>query len=119
MKRWLLPVPVICVLYALNRWTLGYDSGTVLHVLRAGYFADLLAGALILCVANALLAWGHIHQARIRPMERPETAAGFLLLCGLFWEYVTPLYRPDSVSDPWDVATYLLGGLLCLTITRN
>lgn len=119
MKRWLLPVPVICVLYALNRWTLGYDSGTVLHVLRAGYFADLLAGALILCVANALLAWGHIHQARIRPMERPWTVTGFLLLCGLFWEYVTPLYRPDSVSDPWDVAAYLLGGLLCLTITRN
>ena len=34
-------------------------------------------------------------------------AVAFLLLCGLFWEYVSPLLIPGSVSDPLDLLAYL------------
>ena len=33
----------------------------------------------------------------------------FMIFCGLFWEYVTPLYR-QTVSDILDVFAYVLGG---------
>lgn len=110
----MLPVPFIGAGYVLNRATLGWSSGTALHTFRACYLADVLAGALILCVMNVLLTWAHGRDGRFRPIRRPLTAGAFLLGCGLFWEYVTPLYRPGSVSDPWDLLAYLAGGLLCL-----
>ena len=35
-----------------------------------------------------------------------------MLLCGVLWEYITPLYRSDTVSDPIDIFVYMFGGLL-------
>lgn len=66
----------------------------------------------MLCVLGALLAAaGRSLRLRFLPVS------AFLLGCGLFWEYVTPLYLPRSVSDPRDVLAVWLGGmgmLLCL-----
>ena len=33
-------------------------------------------------------------------------------LCGIFWEYLTPIYRTDTISDPWDILAYMFGGTL-------
>ena len=33
----------------------------------------------------------------------------FTLCCGFFWEYITPLYRKDTVSDVLDMAAYMFG----------
>lgn len=33
-------------------------------------------------------------------------------LCGLFWEYITPIYRKESVCDPIDIICYLFGGTM-------
>ena len=46
-------------------------------------------------------------------------AWGYLLGCGLFWEYVTPLYLPRSVSDPWDILAVWLGGTVMLVLLRR
>lgn len=35
-----------------------------------------------------------------------------ILISGILWEYVTPLYRNDTVSDPIDILAYLFGGAL-------
>ena len=43
-------------------------------------------------------------------------AAG--VLCGLFWEYVSPLLISGSVSDPLDLLAYLAGGLAVLPLLR-
>ena len=42
-----------------------------------------------------------------------------LLLAGLFWEYVTPLFRENTVSDIWDVVAYMMGGFLYWILTRK
>lgn len=107
LKPYLLPIPVIAGLYGLNR-LVPAGSG-VLQTLRANYFADLLAGALILCILDAALI-----LFRYRPVRRLLPATAFLLACGIFWEYVTPLYRADSVGDPWDLLAYWLGGAVML-----
>lgn len=79
----------------------------------AWYFHDILAGAMILSLANLLLSAG-----RLPPLTKVLPAAAFLLGCGLFWEYVSPLLISGSVSDPLDLLAYLAGGLVVLPLLR-
>ena len=105
MKRYIPPAEVIAALYILNRFCFIPATTGPLHRLLAWYGADFLAGALMLCVVNGLLAlMGH-------PPLRRFAVTLFLLGCGLFWEMVTPLYLPRSVGDPWDVLACWLGGM--------
>lgn len=41
------------------------------------------------------------------------------LLCGFLWEFVTPLYRKDTISDPWDLIAYMIGSLLFWLIYKK
>lgn len=102
----------IGLLYWLNR--LLPPSPGIWGMLRSGYAADVMAGGLILCLVNLFL-----HLARRPPLRTPLAVSLFLLACGLFWEYVTPLYRPDAVSDPFDLLAYWLGGMGLLPYFRR
>ena len=84
MKKYAFPIVVIAALYALNHFLLIPLTGCRL---LAWHGADFLAGALILCILNALLT-----AANRPPLVRFLPGTVFLLGCGLFWEYVTPLY---------------------------
>jgi len=107
MKRIYVLLGLIC-LYVINRFLLlpWLGSGEVLYRFLSGYGADVLAGAWILCFLNLLLVW-----SGRQPVRRMVPAVLFVLGCGLFWEYITPLYLAQSVSDPLDVAAYLAGGI--------
>ncbi|MFN8469053.1 MAG: hypothetical protein U0X20_26080 [Caldilineaceae bacterium] len=56
----------------------------------------------------------------VRQRYRPSRAgvAIFLLMvvtaAGCYWEYITPLYRPTSVTDPLDMVAYWIGACLYL-----
>ncbi len=113
MRRYLPPLAAIAGAYALNRFCLLPAASGLLHRFLAWYFADILAGALMLLVLDALL------ELRGRPpVRRVLPASAYLLGCGLFWEVVTPLYLPRSVSDPWDLAAYWAGGMAWLLLGR-
>ena len=100
------PAAAIAVLYILNRFWLAPHTAGLLHRLLAWHLADFLAGGLMLCVLDcALELSGH------PPLRRAASALGFTLLCGAFWELVTPLYLPRSVGDWRDVIAVCLGGL--------
>ena len=110
-------------LYALNRFLLipqlerfaeQIQIAEALHRFFAGYGADILAGAWILCFLNMLLAWSG--RGTIRRMM---PAFLFVFGCGIFWEYITPLYLSRSVSDPLDIAAYLLGGCIYMVIEKQ
>lgn len=111
MRRYLPPAATVVLLYAVNRFVLLPNTSGRLHTLLAWYFADFLAGGLMLCILNALLA-----SSRRPALTRPLPASLFLLACGVFWEYVTPLYLPRSVSDPRDILAVWLGGMAMLAI---
>lgn len=82
---------VLLALYGLNRFCLVPLTGSRL---LAWHGADALAGAWMLCLLALLL------ELSGRPPALGP-AWGCLLGCGLFWEYVTPLYLPRvRVSDP-------------------
>ena len=110
-RRYLVSGAVIAGLYALNRFLLIPLTGSRL---LAWHGADFLAGGLMLCLVNGLL-----ELSGRPPLGRFLPATLFLLGCGLFWEFVTPLYLARSVSDPWDVLAVWLGGLCMLAILRQ
>ena len=100
------------VLYWLSRLALTGLPGAAGRFF-AWYFHDILAGAMILSLANLLLSAG-----RLPPLTKVLPTAAFLLLCGLFWKYVSPLLVSGSVSDPLDLLAYLAGGLVVLPLLR-
>lgn len=104
----------LSALYGVNRFILlpglaalvKSEQGTdVLYRLISSYGADVLAGAWILCFLNLVLVW-----SGRKPVHSIAPAMLFVLGCGIFWEYVTPLYLSRSVGDPVDIAAYLAGG---------
>lgn len=111
MKRYCLPIAAIAILYACNRFVLVPLTD---NRLLAWYGADFLAGGLMLCILNALLA-----ATKQPPLARLLPGTAFLLGCGLFWEYITPLYLARSVSDPRDLLAVWLGGMLIHFIQRQ
>lgn len=104
MKKYFFPAGLLMGLYALNRFVLIPCSGGLLHRLLSGYFADFLAGGMMVLILFAALS------AAKRKPPKPLSALALAFFCGLFWEFVTPLYLSRSVSDPWDVLAVLLGG---------
>ena len=106
LRRCLPPALGITALYLLNRFCLIPSTTGTLHRLLAWHGADFLAGgAMVLVLQGARALFGY------PPERRWWAALGFLLLCGAFWEGITPLYLPRSVGDPWDVAAVLIGGM--------
>ena len=113
MKKYLCSAAGLMGLYALNRFLLLPHTEGLLHRVLSCWFADFLAGAMMVLVLSAAL------RLSGRKPPAPLPVLGFALLCGLFWEYVTPLYLPRSVSDPWDVLAVCLGGLCCLPLIKE
>lgn len=111
MKRYLSTVAALLAAYVMNRFVLIPLTGW--WVLR-WYGADALAGGMMLCVLN-----GALTAVQRKPLLGVLPVSAFLLCCGLFWEYVTPLYLSRSVSDPWDVAAVWLGGIVMLLWLRK
>lgn len=82
------------------------------NIFLDSYFNDILAGCIIVAIVNLLLSFG-----RINPSVKPLPCLGLCLVCGLVWEYVTPLYKPSAVCDLWDIAAYMIGGLIwCIIV---
>ena len=104
MKKYGFSAGAIMGLYALNRFALLPCADGLLHRLLSGYLADFLAGGMMIVLLFAALRLAH------RKPPRPWHCLALALVCGLFWEYITPLYLPRSVSDPWDILAVLLGG---------
>ena len=110
MKKYGFAAGAIMGLYALNRFVLLPRAHGLLHRLLSGYFADFLAGGMMI-----VLLFAALHLAHRKPPS-PWHCLALALVCGLFWEYITPLYLPRSVSDPWDILAVLLGGAGILPI---
>ena len=106
LRRYLPPALGITALYLLNRFCLIPATTGTLHRLLAWHGADFLAGG-----AMVLVLQGARELSGYPPERRWWAMLAFLLLCGTFWEGITPLYLPRSVGDPGDVAAVVFGGM--------
>lgn len=73
------------------------------------YLNDVLAGILVVAIVNILAVLSNEGRLLLTNLGRVLV---FTFLCGMFWEYVTPIYLQYSVSDPFDVMAYMVGGFL-------
>ena len=110
-RRYWISGGIIALLYAANRFVLVPWTGSRL---LAWHGADFLAGGLMVCLLCALL-----ERSGRPPLGRWLSATAFLLACGLFWEYMTPLYLARSVSDPRDLLAVWLGGTGMMAIFKG
>ena len=78
-----------------------------------GHFNDMLAGVVLLAYANLLATLAH--QPRLE-FRSPVKALVLVLVAGLYWEEIAPLYT-TSTADPWDLLAYVGGGLVYVLIS--
>ena len=93
-------------LYLLNRLFLKDFSEGLAHWFLVCYWNDI-TGAIAFSSCVTLIIYHY---------TRKEIHIGelilILLMCGLFWELVTPLFRKNSVCDFWDIVAYEVGGIV-------
>ena len=85
-------------------------------VISDGYLNDALGMAILLAYSNLVIISCDNRRLLILSFSRIFT---FAFLVGLFWEYITPLYRSNSVSDPFDLLAYLSGASVYYSFLRS
>lgn len=98
-------------LYLLNRL---YLKTILSYKFIHYYFNDLLAGILIIAYCNLIL-----DQSKYKfRFNSVLNTLPFIIVVGLFYEYVTPLYLNYSTSDIMDVLFYAIGAMIYLLIMK-
>ena len=95
--------------YLLNRLVLSQAVGGAAGWFLSCYANDIFAGAAVVAWSDLLLRWG-----RFPPVRSWRQTVPLLLICGLVWEVLAPVWKPGAVFDLWDFAAYQVGGFLWL-----
>lgn len=77
------------------------------------YFNDTIGGMTFVAYCNIVFSFYNRKMVKLWQIE------ALLFFAGLFWEYVTPIFRENTVSDIWDVVAYMMGGFLYWILTRK
>lgn len=97
---------VMCfVLYGLNEMYFKKQI-SILYWFFTGYYNDILAPIILLSYSNILIL--------IFMKKKIMNFIGlslFVMTVGLYWEYITPLYK-HSTSDIYDLLAYYIGFLI-------
>lgn len=101
------------LLYLLNQQFKGQISNESIKWFISSYFNDIIGGITFMAYTNLVLSFRNIIMSKLWQIEL------LMFSCGLFWEFITPLYRVDTVSDIWDIFAYMLGGILYWVIIRD
>lgn len=91
--------------YLINQFILKKTK----NIFCNSYFNDLLAPIILLAFSNILL------------LPYSKTLKGknifiFIGICSIGWEFVTPIYKRDSVSDVIDIIMYIIGAIIYMAL---
>lgn len=107
MKREIQIIVVAMTIYAINRITKTYNNIPVIGYLCKCHINDCIGGIVFSAYVNIVLGlW------KYPPITKLFHICVMMLCCGVVWEYVCPLFLDYSVSDFWDILSYVLGGVL-------
>lgn len=106
-------VAALCFFLLNKLWLIPHCSGLLGWFLSC-YANDIAAGCAICAWTDLLLSLAQLPRLRTWKQTVP-----FLLLCGLVWEYLTPIWKASAVCDPLDLIAYQAGGLLWLYYIRR
>lgn len=98
--------------YWINNLFLKEHSGGLLRVFFIGHFNDLICPLFFFSYANMLLITVGKEIARL-------WVICLVSLCtSCVWEFVAPLMKPSSTTDPLDIFCYITGGVVYWAILR-
>ena len=106
MKKNLRIMLMTLVAVLVNKHLKNYISISWLKWFMTCYFYDLVGGITFIAYCNSVF---YYYKGMIYRLWQIEL---LLFLCGVFWEYITPLFRTDTVSDPYDIVAYMCGGFI-------
>lgn len=100
---------IVCVLSCIiNKRCLGLTEGIVNWFLSC-YYNDIVGAIAFSAYCDIISSNSMVQKYKINKLWKLEI---ILLICGLFWEYITPIIRTDTVSDIFDILAYLSGGIV-------
>lgn len=102
-------ITIICItliLYSINQCIKTNIPIEPIRWFMICYFNDLIGGITFSAYCNFILSLYNKNKMRLYQIIL------LMFCCGVFWEYVTPLFRVETVSDPFDILTYIVGGIL-------
>ena len=103
---------IICfIICQLNALFYKYIPIPEVRIFLYSYFKDIVGASAFIGCCNIILYNFKMGFYKILYIEI------FLFFCGLFWEYVTPLYR-QTTSDVNDIFAYMLGGFIYWVIMK-
>lgn len=107
----ILPIFVVSI-YLFNNIFLKEHSSGVLKLFFVGYFNDLICPLFFFSYANILLITVNKEITRLWVIS----LVGLCASC--VWEFVAPLIKSSSTTDPLDIICYVTGGVVYWAILR-
>lgn len=104
-KADLLLILITLSLYIINQLTKADIVSPFIRWFMCCYFNDFIGGITFTSYVDIILLSKNLTLDTLWKIEL------LMLGCGLFWEFITPLFRKNTVCDIWDIVAYLLGGL--------
>lgn len=115
-KKNIIILIVTLSIYSFNRFYLkSIIEIPVLSVILKNHFNDFLAGVAFLAYLNFILSYYKMGKYQVNNFR---SAILIAFLCGIFWEFITPLYKDNSTSDWLDILAYMLGSSSYILTTK-
>ena len=99
-------VVATAIFYLLNNFVFKNISTGVVHYFLVCYFNDLICPIGFLAYVNIMLSFIN------KKLEKFYQILIFCFICGVVWEFLAPLLKKSSVTDPYDLLCYCIGGKL-------
>ena len=109
----LIVILVIAALYLLNNNIFKQNTTGILREFFICYFNDLMAPMFLLAYSNILLGTKGKRLCNIKHI------LPFCLCAGCIWEFLAPIIKQGSVTDPCDIIAYLFGGIIYWIIEKK
>ena len=103
---------VVIAAYLLNNLYLKSHTVGVVRLFFIGYFNDFICPLFFFSYANLLLITVN------KEITRLWATCLISFLTGCIWEFVTPLMKSSSITDPLDIVCYVTGGIVYWAILR-
>lgn len=102
---------IVFLICKLNDLLYSYIPVLEMREFCTSYLTDIIGATAFIACCNLILSF---FQMRFYKLSHIVL---FLFFCGIFWEFVTPLYR-NTISDIYDIFAYMFGGFLYWILLR-
>ena len=105
-KRNFYIIGITVILYVINQYIKTRIPVEFIRWFLSCYFNDFIGGITFAAYCNMIFGF---YNKRLDKLWQIQI---LIFISGLFWEYITPMYRENTVSDLWDIVAYMCGGFL-------